>query len=163
MWMEGCLQQMLAEHMSADSRMGRCAWVASSSRLRWGTCTRSVAPLATLSITRSAATDALTTRHYLSTLSVWLTHAYNTRRTHACRLGCMHSPPIGVPRMSSPTSPLHLPQVYASNAKPNRITVTIRYGSLSSRCSNGSTAGGADLTEHDPYPYPAAAATVKRR
>ena len=146
---------MLAEHMSADSRMGRCAWVASSSRLRWGTCTRSVAPLATLSITRSAATDALTTRHYLSTLSVWL--------THACRLGCMHSPPIGVPRMSSPTSPLHLPQVYASNAKPNRITVTIRYGSLSSRCSNGSTAGGADLTEHDPYPYPAAAATVKRR
>ena len=75
----------------------------------------------------------------------------------------MHSPPIGVPRMSSLTSPLHLPQVYASNAKPNRITVTIRYGSLSSRCSNGSTAGGADLTEHDPYPYPAAAATVKRR
>ena len=66
----------------------------------------------------------------------------------------MHSPPMGVHRMSSPTSPLHLPQVYASNAKPNRVTVTIRYGSLSSRCSHGSAAGGADLTELDPYPYP---------
>ena len=91
---------MSADVMSADSRLGRCAWVASSSSLRWGTCTRSVVPLATLSITRSAAADALTTQHSSQHSSQ---HSPCDLRTPNERLPPrMHA---FAPRVSSPMNP----------------------------------------------------------